>query len=74
MSVYFCVVLTSSPPSPPFFLTAAGEGGRGGDGHFSLAFLAGGTADVQVNILGWIRADEVTTFVRQVTSCKTNQR
>ena len=65
------VLLTSPPPSPPFFLTAAGGGGGGGDRHFSLTFLAGGAANVQMNILGWIRADEVTTFVCQVTSYKT---
>ena len=65
------VLLTSPPPSPPFFLTAAGGGGGGGDRHFSLTFLTGGAANVQMNILGWIRADEVTTFICQVTSYKT---
>lgn len=69
---HVCIVLlTSPPPSPPFFLTAAGGGGGGGDRHFSLTFLAGGAANVQMNILGWIRPDEVTTFVCQVTSYRT---
>lgn len=59
----------SSFPLPPLFCTAAGEGGSRRNRYFLLfTVFTGCTANVKVDVFGWVRTNEVAALICQVAS------